>query len=77
VPSGNLSVNVVGCLLGISRQAVDSACIRRPLGQAAEGLEQIPFASERERAKMLAKTKCWSRFRKQTRAEAALAACRT
>src|SRR4051794_13500464 len=36
------------------------------------GLEQIPFASERERVKMLAKTRSWSRFREQPRAEAAL-----
>jgi hypothetical protein len=40
-------------------------------------LEQILFESERERVKMLAKTKSWSRFREQARAEAALAACRT
>ena len=36
-------------------------------------LEQIPFAFRRERVKMLAKTKSWSRFREQMRAEAALA----
>jgi hypothetical protein len=32
-----------------------------------------PFAFRRERVKMLAKTKSWSRFREQMRAEAALA----
>ena len=36
-------------------------------------LEQIPFASERERVKMLVKTKSWSCFRLPMRAEAALA----
>src|SRR4051812_30509465 len=35
-------------------------------------LERIPFASERERVKMLVKTKSWNRFREQVRAEAAL-----
>jgi hypothetical protein len=44
-----------------------------PAQASGTSLEQIPFASERERVKMLVKTKSWSRFREQTRAEAALA----
>src|SRR3954462_6488098 len=39
----------------------------------SELLEHLhPFASERERVKMLVKTKSWSRFRERMRAEAAL-----
>src|SRR5689334_6241424 len=59
-------------LWGLANNVQTQGCIAEALPWMQEMLEQIPFASERERVKKLAKTRSWSRFREGMRAQVAL-----